>query len=215
MRFPFGKSGLRKAVERGLANGKLQEELSELGDLKLKSAEEAADVVWGLKQLGKGSANLNHQVYALAVLFQQLDEEKGDAALDKLQDQGIPELVRLYDEMKNSADGITDHTLFVLKILGMYGTVDGTLRIIEAARAPLKPDAYMWTVILNAFGSEHPEKSLLFESLSDPLPDGFIAVSLLDAANAVARGDEGFIHPFDTPQGKEKLRAWLFIKRTR
>jgi hypothetical protein len=209
MNFPFGKSSLRRAIERGLEKGKLRDELKELGDIAIKSRTDAEDICWGLSQLNAGSNKFGEQTYALAVLFQEIKDRKAPA-FEVLQERGIPELLRLYDEITSKpGKNDTDTLFFILKIFGLYGTVAGTLKIIEAARQPLKPDGYMWTVVLHNFTAGHPERDLLYRSLSEPLPDGFLAVSLLDAANAVLIGGGPMAHPFDSANGKRRLRDWL------
>jgi hypothetical protein len=103
--FLFGRSRLKKAIEQGLANGKLDDELRELGDLKLKSAGDAEAVCWGLRQLAKGrTTQLGRNTYALAVLFQSLEDEEC-AAAEVLLGEGIPELLRLFDEIRNAPEG--------------------------------------------------------------------------------------------------------------
>lgn len=209
MNLRFGRSRLRKAIERGLAKGKLSEELKELGDLTLKSRTDAEDICWGLQRLNRDCKDLGQQTYALACLFQEIDGRECPA-FEVLQECGIPELLRLFDELsREPSDDQADELMFILKILGLYGTVAGTLKIIEAARKPLKPDGYMWNVIFRNFTAGHPEKELLYHSLLDPLPAGFIAVSLLDAANAVLIEKDAMAHPFDTPEGRQRLREWL------
>ena len=82
-------------------------------------------------------------------------------------------------------------------------------RAVEAARIPIKPDGFMWSVVLSGFGNGHPERDFVFRSLSDPLPPGFIAVGLLDSANREAIEERLDQHPFDTEQGIAQLKAWL------
>jgi hypothetical protein len=90
MNFLFGRSVLKKTIERGLSNGKLREELGELGELTLKSRADAEAVCWGLQQLDKGTATqLGQQTYALAGLFQNVKD--GDCeAFEVLQEQEHP-----------------------------------------------------------------------------------------------------------------------------
>lgn len=210
MEFSFLKSRLKKAIERGLTTGELDEKLKELGEVAIKSRTDAEAICWGLDQLDNCEPKLMREhAYALAGLFQKI-EGADCAAFEILQGQGIPVLLQIFDKINNARDPEDlDTLLFILKILGMYGTVDGTLKIVEAARQPLKPDGYMWSVILRSFTKGHPEKELLYSSLSDPLPSGFIAVSLLDAANAILIEGDSMAHPFDTGPGRERLREWL------
>jgi hypothetical protein len=210
MSFNFTKNRLKSAIERGLANGKLREELKELGDLTLKSRADAEAVCWGLQQLELGKTTRpGEATYALAGLFQDVESRECDA-FEVIREHGIPELLRLFDEIVELPEGDDTNTLFfILKMLAIYGTVEGTLKIVEAARRPLKPDGYMWSVILGNFKSRHPEAELLYSSLRDPLPPDFIGVSLLDAANACLIDGGEMSHPFDSAEGKQRLRAWL------
>ena len=210
MNFRFGRSRLKRAIEQGLANGKLDDELRELGDLKLKSRADAEAVCWGLQQLVKGrTLQLGQKAYALAGLFQSIADEECEAT-EVLLKEGIPELLRLFDEIGSAPEGdLSNPLLAILKILALYGTTDGTLKIIEAARRPLQPGAYMWSVILGSFKPGHPQNELLYGSLRDPLPPDFIGVSLLDAANACLIEGAEMPHPFDTSEGIRRLRTWL------
>src|SRR5262249_47660324 len=60
-----------------------------------------------------------------------------------------------------------------------------------------------------AFRSNHPEARRVFAAFSHPLPEGFMAMTLLDAANRYFLDDGEMVHPFDSDQGVEKLKAWL------
>lgn len=206
---PFSEGTLRKAIQRGLSKGNLDEELRDLGELTIESRADAEAVCWGLRQLNRDTANLGEHAQALAHLFQHIED--GDCeAVEHFREEGIPELLRLFEELRESpeTDG-RDAMFFILRVLGMYGTTDGALKVIEAARLPFHPEGYMWSVILRGFGAGHPQNDLLYSSLKDPLPEGFIGVCLLDAANAAILEGEAMDHPFDSEEGKARLRAYL------
>jgi hypothetical protein len=59
------------------------------------------------------------------------------------------------------------------------------------------------------FSAKHSEAGRVFAGLSDPLPDNFLAVSLLDAANRFFIDGGEMRHPFDSDPGVEKLELWL------
>jgi hypothetical protein len=208
--FLFGKNRLRLAIERGLATGKLEEEIRGLEEVTLKSKADGEAVCWGLEQVAKNpKGNLGDNVHALAGLFQ--DVKDGDcAAFDVLRERGIPLLLEFFDQIRNSSGAEQkDTSLFILKVLALYGTTDGTLKIIETARDNFSKDGYMWSVILRSFSPEHPQSELLFNSLRDSLPAGFIGIALLDAANQFLIGGGEMSHPFDSPAGRKRLRGWL------
>jgi hypothetical protein len=206
---PFSEGTLKKAIQRGLSKGNLDEELRDLGELTIESRVDAEAVCWGLRQLDGDTVNLSDHAQALAHLFQHIEDGECEA-VDYFREEGIPELLRLFEELQGSqeVDG-HDAMFFILKMLAMYGTTNGALKVIEAARLPFHPEGYMWSVILRGFGAGHPQNDLLYSSLKDPLPDGFIGVCLLDAANAAILEGEEMIHPFDSEEGKARLEAYL------
>src|ERR1043166_4796135 len=128
MKFPFGKSALRKAVERGIGKGNLAEELEELGDVVLKSKSDGEAVCWGLQQLHDLSPErLEKQTYSLARLFPEVEPD-GDA-IPVLAECGIPELLRLYEDIQTNPEAEkSDTLLFLLNIVAMYGTTEGALK---------------------------------------------------------------------------------------
>jgi len=210
MKFPFIKNRLKRAIDRGLTDGNLEEVLDDLGELELKSRGDGEAICWGLDQIendpGEQAAELT---YVLARLFQDVPEVEC-AAFAILHTQGIPKLISLYDILRpRNNDEDSDCLMFILKILSLYGTTEGTLKVIEAASEPFQPESYMWSVILSNYEAGHPQNNLLYTSLTDPVPEKFIGVSLLDAANAAMIGEESMSHPFDSEDGKRRLHQWL------
>lgn len=67
----------------------------------------------------------------------------------------------------------------------------------------------MWLPVLSIFSDDHPQSSYLYEALADPLPNGFIAIALLDSANEAGRLGQLAHHPFDTENGRARLQRWL------
>ncbi len=214
MNFAFWKNALKQAIERGLASGDLRHELSEFKDHALASRKDGEAVCWGLQRLNATTgATLAENAYQLAKLFMDV-RDAGCPAVEVLREKGIPELMRLYDEARAiKQPGDSSNLLYLLKILAIYGTTDGVLKIIEAAQEPFASDNYVWSVILQNFERGHPQNSLLFSALTDPLPEGFIAISLLDAANHCMIDGEEMIHPFDSDGGTERLRNWILSER--
>jgi hypothetical protein len=208
--FFFGKNKFRRAFEKGFTNNCIEDALKELDDAPPKSRADAEAICWALEQIQSHPApTIAKNAYAVARLFQEIEDAEC-AAIPVLCEQGIPLLVTIFDQVHAlGRDEDVDCLLFVLKILAMYPTTAGTFKIIEAANKPIKPEGYMWSVILANFGAGHPEAELLFRTLSNPLPTGFVAVSLLDAANACLLAEAVFAHPFDSKEGKERLKSWL------
>ncbi|HEX5748723.1 MAG TPA: hypothetical protein VFZ09_20955 [Archangium sp.] len=136
-----------------------------------------------------------------------------------LRTEALPALLRLHDARlrewrkagpQEGYDNAASDLLYVLKIFGMYRGEEALQRIIDAARIPLAPDSYMWSVALFALVKAEKEAAThVASALREPLPPGFIAVALLDMANTLAREHGVTSHAFDTAQGRERIRAFL------
>ncbi|MBM4043064.1 MAG: hypothetical protein FJ290_31630, partial [Planctomycetes bacterium] len=206
-------SPLERAIERGMkAGANLADELRELGEIKIRTRSDAQAIcralaLFPLTRADKAASGFRSPLHALTALFQDVDSRE---AFDVLRAEGTTQLVRIADAMlaKPAAEEAGD-LLFVLKVLAMYHTREGAERILRAARTPVKPDDWMWHVIFSAFAEDHPERDGVFRSFLESLPEGFIAVALLDAANEAAIEGKLKQHPFDSPAGKQRLREWL------
>jgi hypothetical protein len=206
---------LQLALERGMQpGGDLSDELDNLGEISIESQADAEAVCGVLRQLAldETGAGGNSALHAIVGLFQAVDGPDCPA-FPVMAERGIPLLVEIVNtSLENQATHDPDDILFALKILAMYGTSEGTDAVICAAQLPFQPDAFMWSVIFQAYSNDHPERERLFDELSDPLPTDFAAVSLLDSANAAfLAGAEGR-HPFDSAAGIQQLEQWLADK---
>lgn len=207
---------LAKAIEKGFRpGGDLNTELRPFRDYVVSTREDGEAICAALRRIRPTlgvkprTFRVSSDLHDLTALFQQVDSSDS-AAFEVLAAHGIPELCGIFDERHAEArDRERDDLMFVLKILAMYGTLGGTQRVIDAVRKPFNPDGYMWSVILNSYGKNHPYASMVFDRLREPLPDGFLAIALLDAANALLIDGGQIPHPFDSPEGKRRLELWL------
>jgi hypothetical protein len=206
------RTPLQLALDRGTQPGAdLADELRKLRDYSIKSRADAEAICNVLARLVPAGSTVGGKsaFHSLVGLFQHVDGNECPA-FAVMAEKGIGLVVQIVnDALQNPACLNTDDVLFALKILAMYGTREGTDAVLCAARQPLRPDDYMWSVILQAYSKEHPERVRLFRELSDPLPSDFLAVSLLDSANAAQRAGAAFPHPFDSAAGKRQLERWL------
>ena len=213
-------SPLQRAIARGLQPGHdLADELGELNDYTIKSAKDAEAICDALRQLPHpaGDKKIRSTLHALTGLFQDVEGSEVPA-FEVLCEHGLPELVRIFRELlpqitqradPKEVDHDADDLLFILKVLAMYGAEEGPECLLEAARLPLKPSDYMWHPILTNFAPDHPQRDEVFAALADPLPEDFIAMSLLDAANSASIEGELAEHPFDSPAGYAQIQKWL------
>lgn len=205
-------SPLQRAIKRGLKpGGDLVQELRDLDEVSIQSGKDAKAICAALRQLSdlKIEDSFASPLHSLVSLFQQIEGSECPA-FEVMSEEGIPLLIDAFDARMASPklDDVTDDLLFIAKILAMYGTVEGTVRVIEAAQRPVDPSAYMWHVIMSIYDG-HPGRDLLFSELSDPIPPDFLGVSLLDTANSAAINGDLEEHPFDSPPGWERLQGWL------
>jgi hypothetical protein len=203
---------LQLALDRGTRPGaKLGDELGQLSDYSIKSQSDAESVCRVLGRRVREDASLggHSSLHALIGLFQ--DVEGCDCpAFATMVEVGIPLLTEIVDAGCLEESGIDpDDVLFALKILVIYGTVEGTDAVIRVAKRPFQPDSYWWHLVLGPYGDGHPESERLFQALSDPLPVDFLAVSLIDSANAAQKHGAEQLHPFDSRAGKRQIERWL------
>ena len=206
-------SPLERAIARGMKpGGDLAEELSDLDDYNVRSRNDARAICKALRALPSPPSDkraITSPLFALTGLFQNVEGPEAPA-FDVLYREGLPELIRIYkSKAEHPDDDETSDLLFVLKILAMYGSREGAETIVAAARKPLKPGDYLWHAILANFSTGHPHRDYVFEALSDPLPPDFLAVALVDSANAAARDHGLKRHPFHSPAGHQRLQSWL------
>lgn len=203
------KTPLQRALERGLQNGNLTEEIRELGDLSIKSGADAQAVCTALEEtLNQPTPTgcvFTSPARTLIGLFQRTE---GQQAYDAFREVGLPLIEKAVDR-RSTAILSDDDLLFALKVLAMFGTPSGTDAVVKAVRAGFKADGYMWNVILGVYDQEHPQTRRLYAELSKPLPDEFIAVSLLDSANHFFLAGGDAIHPFDSEEGVSRLKRWI------
>lgn len=133
----------------------------------------------------------------------------------KISDAATQELIRVVDATVKSKKGknFDSEVLFALKMLAYMGTQEGLECIVRTAKRGYEIGGYMWSVVLTPFGDGHPLAAKLFAALSKPLPDKFLAISLLDAANSAAREHKLAKHPFDSPAGAKKIAAYLSSRK--
>ena len=203
---------LQLALDRGMRPGaKLDDELIQLGEFSIKARSDAEAVCHLLAQHVRDGANVGHEasLHALIGLFQEV-EGCDCPAFAVMLEPGMPLLIEIVDAGSAEASSIDpDDVMFALKILVIYGTSAGTDAVIRTARRPFQTDSYWWHVVLKPYGEGHPESERVFRGLSDPLPADFLAVALIDSANAAQTGGADYRHPFDSSGGKRQLKRWL------
>lgn len=148
----------------------------------------------------------SHDLNCAMALMQQVGSAQ---ARDALIQQGVPRLRALVRDHLAAPESKRDHTLFALKLIGMYRQPEDVQLFLDAARAPLEPDSFWWQPAFHGFDEQNPGTSALIAGLADPLPPGFILMVYLDKCNALAIAGHLDSHPFASPAGVAALEAWL------
>lgn len=135
-------------------------------------------------------------------------------AADELRREALPGLRAIFDRRyeawkREPKGGDADNLLFALKVFALYGGAEQDARIVAAVRDRLDPDGFMWSVVLNTLARAGQHAVPVIEAIARPLPEGFIGVALLDAANQMSIGNLLAHHPFDCEEGHAHLRGWL------
>jgi hypothetical protein len=202
----FGKSALVKCLEKWMKRGGDLDDVLSSRDYSVTSTEEANAICGALDALRAKPAQACSPLHTLTAFFQQVESKE---AFEVLTREGLPRLRAWVRDCISGKDVDEDDVMFLLKILALYRQREDVAIIAEAARLPLDPDGFMWSVILGQFDDEHPYALEMIDALAEPLPTGFILVAYLDAANQLAISGKSSRHPFNNEAGRKKLEAWL------
>lgn len=109
--------------------------------------------------------------------------------------------------------GVTDHFLFLISLLVIYGDDDATNIIVKAAKHSHLSTAGSkaltlgsWPSVFLSFVNDLDRAVIVLDALREPLPSADAAEGYLIFANQLAVAmDEQFHHPFDNPPGVQSL----------
>ena len=201
---------LQTALSRGLApEGDLYGELNELGEYEIESLADAEALTHGIAEFVKRAVDSDEAMSAFPELVRLFQSVTSAEAYRHLAIKGIPLLIEAYDARLIDPVECDGDLLFALKIFARFGTEEGLERVVNAAYSVALQDGYLWAIIFEQLGDSDPLIPSLIRRLSEPLPDGFVCVALLDWVNRLARDRVISIHPFNTAAGLPKLRDWL------
>ncbi|MFM7739777.1 MAG: hypothetical protein ACKO9H_10260 [Planctomycetota bacterium] len=193
-------------------NGDLAEELRPFSEYVIETRSEAKSICKTLQSLYDKPIerdSFESPLHSLQKLFLQVGGPQSPA-FQVFEREGLPLLIRHYERgRQDQKAGVFWDQLFILKILAMYGSFDGATKIVEAARESFQPSESIWHSILGEFAESHPHRDYVYQSLSAPLPGGFIAIALLDSANDASQSEGLERHPFDSEAGERRLQDWL------
>ncbi len=201
---------LQAALTRGLApGGDLYEELCDLGEYEIDSMADAEALTRGMAEFVQRAVDSDEAMSAFPELVRLFQSVTSTEAYRHLAVKGIPLLIEAFDARLIDPGECYSDLLFALKIFARYGTEEGLERVVSAAYSGALQDGYLWSVIFEQLGDSDPLIPGLIRRLSDPLPDGFVCIALLDWVNRLSREKVISSHPFNTPAGIDKLRSWL------
>lgn len=100
--------------------------------------------------------------------------------------------------------------LLVAKWLAAMGTPRAGMELIRLSHEERWVDHWMWSSVFESIPSDGPGALMLAQVFMKKLPTGFCAVALVDYCNRlVSERKDATEHPFDHPEGWERLRGWL------
>lgn len=206
----FGKSKLEKKLDIWITKGgDLYEALRSEINQPVSSREDAKAICRALdvvREKGNSEATFASTLRHLTVFFQLADDPK---AMEVFGTEGLPRLRVWVHDLLAGKDVDEDAVMFILKILGMYRQREDLELIARVARLPAVSDRFMWSMILSQFDTDHPYSNGMIDLLRDPLLGGFVLVSYLDMANALAIAGKLDRHPFDSDEGCKQLERFL------
>lgn len=205
----------KSKLQRGLdefaqSNWQNEAALLEIASEEISSANDARAVCQHIEHLLQCPSPLEEYrspLHSLIAFFQQAVSEE---AVNTFRQDGLPLLRKLVQRTLDGDYKNKHDVMLALKILAVYQQAEDVSVITHAARQGFESDGFLWSIILSIYSEEPDELSLqMIEALRDPLPQDFIRVAYLDAANQVAINGALQHHPFDNDTGAEHLRHWL------
>lgn len=149
---------------------------------------------------------------ALLELFERIEDEASDSpAQQVIRKEGLPLIIKIFDEKFSAVakDGDSILLFKILRILALYKTLEGTDKIIEAARTSFQPENGSWGSTFWIYLSDHPHRNRLIQSISKKIPEAGIDRKFLRFANELCFRDENADHAFDSKDGMRRLKIWL------
>lgn len=207
----MGDKIFQDALATGRANDSLKETLAALADAQLTEPADAAQIAEFLDRERNwlvAPVEPPSRLHAVLGLMQQVESR---AAYDVLRQRGLPVLREIFDQWFATTpwdDRRNEDAMFLVKIFAMYAESEDRPRIGRAARIPELADEFLWGPIFAVYTEDHPLYQEVFQVVGNPLPQGFAGVCLLDAANTRSRNGAG-PHPFNTPDGHDRLESYL------
>lgn len=141
-------------------------------------------------------------------LFFQCASQEAYACLYHL---GVPQVHRHAIELDGlrRADGADRDILRIAPVLIGFAH-PASLALVESwAHDPVLSDSYAWVSAFRSLNLSDPDAAKYLSAFTGRLPDSFAAVAFLDWANETSLDGKLQRHPFDTPQGMERLRRFL------
>lgn len=208
------KSSIQKGIDRGMKEGgDLGLELSKLADEVPTSKKDAESILSVLRRMPiedtKSTALVPES--AISELLQNLEPDS--EAFPVLINQGGKELLRIYDKLLSKKERVSKQEsevlLDVLVVLAMFGSQEGTDRVIAAARQGIGEDNFQWYSIFRWYSSDHQWQDRLYREFRKELPAGHIQNVFLSSANGVHLAGRRGVHPFDSDRGVARLKELL------
>ena len=207
----FKKTKLEKVLSAWLKDGgSLQDKLPS-GDDRVRTDAEARLVCAVLDRALSAApiepySQSSNNLHAVVALFQSVET---DEAAARLREQGLPRLRSLVRRYLQEHHIDANMIMFVAKILAIYGDPKDISLIVSLAREPQCEEGYLWSTVFNELADHKENVSLVIEGLSNPLPQQYCAIAFLDFCNQVAIAGLLAEHPFDSQDGRTRLRGWL------
>ncbi|MEM7679222.1 MAG: hypothetical protein AAF449_24865, partial [Myxococcota bacterium] len=209
-------AGFSEILAEALQNPEtLADAIEALEEVMLESAEDGHLTVRVFRHLPLVTEDTWHS--PLQTVMQWTEEAEASAAA-MIAAQGLPELIRIYDELWDQLDGednehnvaTAGEILTVLRVMLTYRAPGTLVRLATATQHPVVQNAYLWGTVFDVLDeSEHPWRVPVTRTLQKIWPSGQAQAAFLAFANARMLDGELEMHPFDSAEGHACLQAWL------
>lgn len=145
-------------------------------------------------------------VRALLVTFERIETTQ---ALMHLARHAMPYLLEVFELVSERIPSDDDLLGYLLMLFSRFGTAEGWAAIIAAAGDVRLCNVWVWDGFIQWPREHDPIIPQLVKSFSPRHTEDAAAVATVFWFNQLARADQILTHPYDSPEGIQRLTEWL------
>ncbi len=145
-------------------------------------------------------------VRALLVAFERIETTQAFMYLAR---HAMPHLLDIFEKISEKIPSDDDLLGYLLMLFSRFGTSEGWNAIVAASGDARLCNLWVWDGFIQWPREQDPIIPKLVKLLSPKSTEDTAAVASLFWLNQLARADQILTHPYDSPEGIQRLSEWL------